>query len=123
MFPVESEAKGTLRHEAVYPCAGVRVDAEVCECRDRRGRVEVVKKAGNVEEQNSADVPASNGHLRLVSEERGGVRRGVVFPRAELCGGDEVVIAFVCAKTVSDDLLEKLTRAFEKGDRAIGFGQ
>jgi hypothetical protein len=45
LFAVEVEAKGTLRHEAVDPGAGVGVDAQVCECRDRRSRVEVIKEA------------------------------------------------------------------------------
>jgi hypothetical protein len=50
LLPVEGEAEGTLRHEAVDPGAGVGVDAEVRECRDRRGGVEVVKETGNIEE-------------------------------------------------------------------------
>jgi hypothetical protein len=114
LFPVEGEVEGTLRHEAVYPGAGVRVNAEVRECRDRRGGVEVVEEAGDIEEKNSADIPASNGHLRLVTEECGGVRRGMVFPRAELGWANEVVVSFVCSKTVSDDFLEKFTCALEE---------
>jgi hypothetical protein len=73
LFSVEVEAKGPLRHEAVDPCAGVGVDAKVSEGRDRRSRVEVVEEARNIEEEDSADVSASNGHLRFEAEEGSGV--------------------------------------------------
>jgi hypothetical protein len=115
LFAIEGEAEGTLRHEAVYPCTGIRVDAEVHECRDRHGGVEVVKEAGNVEEEDASDIPASNGHLRFVTEDRRGVWSGVVFPRSKLGGADEVEVAFICSETVSNDLLQEFTCAFEEG--------
>jgi hypothetical protein len=35
---------------------------------------------------------------------------------------DEGVVPLICPKAVSNDFFEKLTRAFEEGDRAVGFG-
>jgi hypothetical protein len=73
LFAVEVESEGSLRHEAVDPGAGVGVDAQVSEDRDRRSGVEVIKEAGNIEEEDSADISASNGHLCFEAEESGGV--------------------------------------------------
>jgi hypothetical protein len=97
LLAVKSKAERPLSHETEDPSTGVGVDAEVCEGRDHRSGVEVVKEAGNIKEQYAPDVPAPNGHLRFEAEERCGVRRGMVFPRAELGRWDEVVVAFVCA--------------------------
>jgi hypothetical protein len=114
LFPVEGEAEGTLCHEAVYPGAGVGVDAEVGECRECRGGVEVIEEAGDIEEKNSTDIPASDGHLGLVAEEGGGVRRGMVLPQAELRWTDEIEVSLICAESVSDNFLEKFTCALKE---------
>jgi hypothetical protein len=39
------------------------VDAEVSECRDRRGGIEVVEEAGYIKEEDASDISAPNGRL------------------------------------------------------------
>jgi hypothetical protein len=107
----------------VDPSAGVQVDAKISEGRNHCGRVEVVKEAGNVEEEYTSDIPASNGHLCFVAKERGCVGCGMVFPRPKLHAADEVEVVFICSKAVSDDFLEKFTCTFEKGDGVVSFGK
>jgi hypothetical protein len=113
LLAVEGEAEGPLHHEAVDPCAGVRVDTEVGEDRDRHGGVEVVKETGNIKEEDTSDIPISNGHLRFVAKECGSVRCGMVLSRPKLHAADEVEIALVCSKMVSNDFLEEFTCAFK----------
>jgi hypothetical protein len=79
------------------------VDAEVCEGRDHRGGVEVVEEAGDVEEENSSDIPASDGGLRFITEEGGSIRCGVVLPRPELHGANEGVVPLIGPEAISDD--------------------
>jgi hypothetical protein len=99
------------------------VDAEVCECRDRRGGVEVVEEAGYVEEEDTSDVSASDSHLCLKAEKSGSVRCGVVFPRPKLHGADEGKVPLVCSQSVSDDFFQELTCAFQQRYGTVGFGE
>jgi hypothetical protein len=64
----------------MYPGAGRGVDAEVCESRDHRIGVEVVKEMGNIEEEYASDISILNGRLRFEAEEGRGVWCGMVFP-------------------------------------------
>jgi hypothetical protein len=75
----------------------------------------VVKEAGNIKEEYSANISASNGHLHFVAKEHGGVGCGVVLPRPKLHAANEVVVMLVCAKAISDDFLEEFTCALEEG--------
>jgi hypothetical protein len=99
------------------------VDAKVCESCDRHGGVEVVEKVGYVEEEDTSDVPAADGHLCFVTEKSGCIGCGVVFPRPELHGADEGEVPLICSQPVSDDFFQKLTCAFQQRYGTVGFGE
>ena len=113
----------TVRKETEDPSTGRSVHIQRRERGNHDPRLNMIKKTRKVKEEDAADAISGNAILGLEPKKRSGIGSGEEFAGPKLAWTQKVVTKIKGTKTGGNNFLEQLAMAFEKGDRAIGFGE
>ena len=113
----------TVGKKTENPGTSRGVDAKRCQRSDHDLRLDVIKEARKIEEENTADAIGGDAIPSLKTKESGGVGSREEFSGTELSWAQKIVTEVEGTETGGDDFLEEFTMTFEERNRAIGFGK
>ena len=113
----------TVRKKAKDPSTGRSVHAQGRERSNHDLGLNMIKEAGEVEEEDAADAISGNAIPGFEPKKSSSIGSGEEFAGSKLAWAQKIVTKVERTKPGGNNFLEQFAVAFKKGDGAISFGE